>query len=119
MASYTHFLNEWYQLLQLSKSMLQLALEGEWEALITGEMKYVAQIEKLSANPGAPTSKEYQSLLSGILNEIISNENEVKSLLQVRMNELKILINQESQKHSLIQTYSQHKGDILIPEARK
>jgi len=105
------------QLLEKSKTMLQLAREGLWDELIASEMDYVNAVHKLTqcmqeTQPSAQTQEQLRPVLRAILN----NESEVKRLLQSRMAELAKLVGQSSIQKSVLTTYGKQGGHILAPQ---
>ncbi|MDU2939964.1 flagella biosynthesis regulatory protein FliT [Superficieibacter sp. 1612_C1] len=105
------------QLLEQSNVMLRLATEGLWEELIATEMDYVSAVQKLAqltqqVAPSAVTQEQLRPLLRVIL----SNESEVKRLLQIRMDELAKLVGQSSIQKSVLTAYSKQGGHVLVPQ---
>ncbi len=105
------------QLLEKSKMMLQLARQGLWDELIASEMDYVNAVHKLTQfmqdiQPSAQTQEQ----LRPVLRAILSNESEVKRLLQARMTELARLVGQSSMQKSVLTTYGKQGGHILAPQ---
>lgn len=97
-ASYSS-LQKWLLLRSVSQKMLKLATENKWDELVEGEIEYVQLVESLSQeqftadDACAPQIRE-------VLRIVIENENEVKRLLNIRMEELKKLIKNGVQQNS-------------------
>ncbi len=81
----------WYeQLLSQSNTMIVQAKNGQWEALIASEMIYLQSVELISskqANNGYASVSQKQ--IRSLLNKVLANENELKSLLSSRMDEIR------------------------------
>lgn len=114
-ASYSS-LQKWLLLRSVSQKMLKLATENKWDELVEGEIEYVQLVESLSQeqftadNACAPQIRE-------VLRIVIENENEVKRLLNIRMEELKKLIKNGVQQNSLSSAYGNLSGVVLVPDA--
>jgi len=82
-------LSHWHALHAQSIAMLNLAHTGKWDELIEQEMHYVQLVESISSNPitSCPPAQVEQARF--LLKKILENENELKSLLQSRMDELR------------------------------
>jgi flagellar protein FliT len=117
MSASSSSLQQWLRLRAASQHMLRLVTEKRWDELVEGEMEYIRLVEALaqkSFQPGAPST---QNQIKELLRVIIDNENEVKRLLTIRMNELKALIQSGNQQKTLTSAYSNHSGMLLVPDA--
>lgn len=110
-------LTHWQQALVLSRHMLTLAQGQQWEALIDGELAYIQHMDALAASNGRITDGADASGVKAILLQLLENEAQVKSLLQARMERLKILIQQGNQQQSVNTTYGQLAGMLLLPDS--
>lgn len=108
-------LNEWYALHALSQTMLDLAHSGKWDELIEQEVKYVQLVEAIANNPIAQASNRSQEEAKALLDMILTNENQIKTLLHGRLNELRDLIDQSGRQKSLNNTYGFLSGNVLMP----
>ncbi|WP_371287266.1 hypothetical protein [Enterobacter asburiae] len=52
-----------------------------------------------------------------MLENVLKNESELKELLAMRMEELRILIDQTGKQQSITSTYGKLSGNILYPES--
>ncbi|WP_336220917.1 flagella biosynthesis regulatory protein FliT [Citrobacter amalonaticus] len=109
-------LQQWLQLRSVSQQMLRLATESKWDELVEGEMEYIRLVESLALDPNPPGDPSTQSQIKELLRTIIDNENEVKRLLNIRMDELKVLIQNGNQQKTLTSTYSNLSGMLLVPD---
>lgn len=110
---YTRF----QQLLEQSKLMLNNAHKGMWDELIASEMDYVNAVHELTQfMSDIKLSILMQEQLRPILRAILDNESEIKRLLQIRMDELAILVGQSSIQQSVLTTYGKQGGQILAPQ---
>ncbi|MFS2220935.1 flagella biosynthesis regulatory protein FliT [Pantoea sp. B65] len=111
-----HLLEIYQQLLRISQSMLNLASEGKWDALIEMEVHYLSVVEKLAqSTEKTPISAHALEQLRPVLRHILDNEAEVKSLLQARMDELSQLITQSTRQKSVNSAYGKLFGNVLYP----
>jgi len=105
------------QLLEKSHVMLRLATEGLWEELIATEMDYVSAVQNITQlTQQTGPSPVIQEQLRPLLRLILSNESEVKRLLQARMDELAKLVGQSSIQKSVLNAYSRQGGQVLVPQ---
>ncbi|WP_314142884.1 flagella biosynthesis regulatory protein FliT [Buttiauxella noackiae] len=105
------------QLLEQSKVMLNNARKGMWDELIASEMDYVNAVHELTQfMSDIKLSILMQEQLRPILRAILDNESEIKRLLQIRMDELAILVGQSSIQQSVLTTYGKQGGQILAPQ---
>ncbi|KYQ96386.1 flagellar biosynthesis protein FliT [Serratia plymuthica] len=106
------------QIYALSSQMLALAQTERWENLVELELAYVQAVEKTADFTGkAGPSMALQELLRNKLQQILDNENELKRLLQRRMDQLKELIGQSTRQSVVNSTYGQfHDRALLLGE---
>lgn len=106
------------QLLEQSHLMLRLARQGLWDDLITCETDYVNAVHSLArmTQDFAP-SLQVQEQLRPTLRLILDNESQVKKLLQARMDELAKLVGQSSIQKSVLSTYGNQGGHVLVPQS--
>ncbi|NIC27312.1 flagella biosynthesis regulatory protein FliT [Serratia plymuthica] len=106
------------QIYALSSQMLALAQTERWEDLVELELAYVQAVEKTADFTGkAGPSMALQELLRNKLQQILDNENELKRLLQHRMDQLKELIGQSTRQSVVNSTYGQfHDRALLLGE---
>lgn len=92
-----HLYFAWQQLVEKSQLMLRLATEGRWDELIASEMEYVNAVQKIAhLTEEMEPSAMIQEQLRPMLRLVLENENKVKQLLQIRMDELAKLVGQSS-----------------------
>ncbi|WP_449557512.1 flagella biosynthesis regulatory protein FliT [Huaxiibacter chinensis] len=106
------------QLLEQSQLLLRLARQGLWDDLIICETDYVNAVHLLArlTQENEP-SVQVQEQLRPTLRIILDNEAEVKDLLQARMNELAKLVGQSSIQKTVLSTYSNQGGHVLVPQS--
>jgi flagellar protein FliT len=97
--------------------MLKLAKAGQWDDLITHEITYVQLIEHISQNPITSAPRHHIEQARLLLENVLKNESELKELLAMRMEELRILIDQTGKQQSITSTYGKLSGNILYPES--
>ena len=112
-----HLYLSYQQLVEKSNMMLRLATEGLWDELIASEMDYVNAVQKIAqltqdSQPNDPIQEQLRPLLRTVLD----NENTVKRLLQARMDELAKLVSQSSIQKSVMNTYANQGGFVLVPQ---
>ena len=105
------------QLVEKSNRMLRLATEGLWDELIASEMDYVNAVQKIAqltedSQPNDPLQEQLRPLLRTVLD----NESTVKRLLQARMDELSRLVGQSSIQKTVMNTYGNQGGFVLVPQ---
>ncbi|VEA66385.1 Flagellar protein FliT [Serratia plymuthica] len=106
------------QIYTLSSQMIALAQTERWEDLVELELAYVQAVEKTAdfTDKTGP-SMALQELLRNKLQQILDNENELKRLLQHRMDQLKELIGQSTRQSVVNSTYGQfHDRALLLGE---
>ena len=108
-------LNNWQALYALSNTMLSLANSGQWDELIEQEVKYVTLVEAIARNPIAPDNSVFQAKARELLTQVLANEAALKIKLQARMEELRVLIEQNGNQKSLVSTYGKLSGNVLMP----
>lgn len=116
MSSSSSSLQQWLLLRAVSQRMLKLATENKWDELVVGEIEYVQLVETL-AQQIITLEDVCANQIKEILMIVINNENEVKRLLNIRMEELKTLIKNGVQQKSITSAYSNLSGVLLIPDA--
>ena len=94
-------LSHWQALHAQSIAMLNLAHSGQWDALIEQEMHYVQLVERISQTPIMSCSPAQVEQARALLEMILENENALKALLKVRMDELRSLIDQTGKQQSI------------------
>ncbi|WP_431221976.1 flagella biosynthesis regulatory protein FliT [Serratia sp. L9] len=106
------------QILTLSNQMIALAQSGQWDALVELELDYVQAVEKTAEFASiSGSSPALQEILRNKLQQILSNETELKRLLQQRMDELMVLIGQSTRQNVVNSTYGQfHDRALLLGE---
>lgn len=111
-------LSSYQQIYSLSSQMIALAQTGQWDDLVKLELSYVKAVEKTAdfiASPGP--SMALQEILHHKLQQILNNETELKRLLQQRMDELRVLIEQSTRQSEVNTTYGQfHDRALLLGE---
>ena len=116
MTTAPHLITVYQQLLDLSHGMLRHAAQGEWDELISREMEYVSAVENLAQSTDAASpSTQTQEQLRPVLRHILDNENEVKRLLQARMDELASLVGQNTRQKTVMSAYSSQGGLVMVP----
>jgi len=109
-------LSHWQALHAQSLAMLNLAHSGLWDALIEQEMHYIQLVESISQTPIMSCPPVQVEHARALLEMILANENELKTLLAARMEELRNLIGQTGKQQSITSTYGKLSGNILYPE---
>lgn len=113
-----HLYVVWQQLVEKSKTMLQLATEGLWDELIASEMDYVRAVHQITElTRHDPPSRAVQDRLRPLLRIVLENEAEVKRRLQLRMDELAKLVGQSSIQKSVMTVYGKQGGHVLFPQS--
>ncbi|MFC3395214.1 flagella biosynthesis regulatory protein FliT [Brenneria rubrifaciens] len=109
-------LRSYQHLLTLSQTILDLAINGEWDALVAQEIVYVQSVENLSKTP-IPTNLDgvMQLHFRQVLQQVLDNEAQIKQLLQKRMDELSSLMGQSLKQKSLNAKYSGLAGHQVLP----
>lgn len=118
MEHHQQLLSAYQQIHALSEQMITLAQAGQWDALIEMEITYVQAVEKTVQLAGFPEpSSTLQDILRSKLQQILNNETEVKRLMQLRMDELTVLIGQSTRQSAVNSTYGQfHDRALLLGE---
>lgn len=103
------------QIYNLSNQMIALAHANQWDALVELEMAYVKAVEETAGFAGGTgATAAMQESLHHQLQQILDNEAELKQLLQLRMDELKVLIDQSTQQSAINSTYGQFHDQALL-----
>lgn len=112
-----HLYLSYQKLVEKSNLMLRLATEGLWDELIASEMEYVNAVQKIAqlTRESQPT-EPLQEQLRPMLRKVLDNENTVKRLLQARMDELAKLVGQSSIQKTVMTTYGNQGGHVLVPQ---
>ncbi|EFO0998854.1 flagella biosynthesis regulatory protein FliT [Escherichia albertii] len=112
-----HLYFAWQQLVEKSQLMLHLASEELWDELIASEMEYVNAVQQIArlTEEIAPTVM-MQEQLKPMLRLVLVNESKIKQLLQIRMDELAKQVGQSSMQKSLLSTYGNQGGYVLVPQ---
>ncbi|WP_433640280.1 flagella biosynthesis regulatory protein FliT [Kluyvera georgiana] len=112
-----HLYLSYQKLVEKSNLMLRLATEGLWDELIASEMEYVNAVQKIAqlTRESQPT-EPLQEQLRPLLRKVLDNENTVKRLLQARMDELAKLVGQSSIQKTVMTTYGNQGGHVLVPQ---
>lgn len=93
-------------LLAATLSMLTLAKEGDWGALLASESQYVVEVEELSrTEQGVDFNERQQARKAALLERILHNDLQIRSLLVTRRTELGAMINVYQRKRDLNRTY--------------
>ncbi|HGM5489925.1 TPA: flagella biosynthesis regulatory protein FliT [Serratia fonticola] len=118
MEHYQQLLSAYQQIQTLSEQMITLAQAGQWDALIEMELVYVQAVEKTAKLVTiAELSPTLQEILRNKLQQILNNETELKRLMQLRMDELTVLIGQSTRQSVVNSTYGQfHDRALLLGE---
>lgn len=118
MEHYQQLLSAYQQIQTLSEQMISLAQVGQWDALIEMELIYVQAVEKTAKLVTiAELSPTLQEILRNKLQQILNNETELKRLMQLRMDELTVLIGQSTRQSVVNSTYGQfHDRALLLGE---
>ncbi|MFD1802637.1 flagella biosynthesis regulatory protein FliT [Mixta tenebrionis] len=112
-------LRAYQQLLMLSNTLLSLAQQGQWEALIGQEVSYLRAVESVTqAVDGTTLPAAVQTQIRPLLRQLLDNESQVKNLLSSRMNELRALVSQGNQQKNITSAYGHLSGNILSPDDR-
>ncbi|BBS91228.1 flagellar protein FliT [Klebsiella sp. WP7-S18-CRE-02] len=113
----SHLYLSYQQLVEKSNMMLRLATEGLWDELIASEIEYVNAVQKITqlTRDSDPTDP-LQEQLRPLLRKVLDNENTVKRLLQGRMDELAKLVGQSSMQKTVMTTYGNQGGHVLVPQ---
>lgn len=111
-------LSAFQQILALSGQMIALAQSGQWDALVELEVTYIQAVEKTAEYTVISESPVVlQEVLRTQLQLILSNETELKRLMQQRMDELTVLIEQSTRQSVVNSTYGQfHDRALLLGE---
>ena len=112
-----HLYLSYQQLVEKSNMMLRLATEGLWDELIASEMDYVNAVQNIAQlTQDSQPSDPLQEQLRPLLRTVLDNESQVKRLLQARMDELAKLVGQSSIQKTVMNTYGNQGGYVLVPQ---
>ncbi|GAB7196622.1 MULTISPECIES: flagellar protein FliT [Dickeya] len=114
MENLSPLLTEYQGLLTLIRNIKTMALNGLWDDVVEQEIVYIQSIERISqitvpANIPSTVQLQFRQLLQ----DILDTEAQVKELLQNRMQELAVLIQQSQNQKSVNNTYAEFSNDIL------
>ncbi|MEI7187018.1 flagellar protein FliT [Dickeya dianthicola] len=114
MENLSPLLIEYQGLLELIRNIKSMALNGLWDDVVEQEIVYIQSIERISqitvpANIPSTVQLQFRQLLQ----DILDTESQVKELLQNRMQELAVLIQQSQNQKSINSTYAEFSNDIL------
>ncbi|SLM63747.1 MULTISPECIES: flagellar protein FliT [Dickeya] len=107
-------LNEYQRLLTLIRNIKTMAINGLWDDVVEQEIVYIQSIERIS-QVNVPTNipSTVQLQFRQLLQDILDTEAQVKELLQNRMQELAILIQQSQNQKSVNSVYAEFSNDVL------
>ena len=112
-----HLYLSYQQMVEKSNMMLRLATEGLWDELIASEMDYVNAVQNIAQlTQDSQPSDPLQEQLRPLLRTVLDNESQVKRLLQARMDELAKLVGQSSIQKTVMTTYGNQGGYVLVPQ---
>ncbi|MCW2481748.1 flagella biosynthesis regulatory protein FliT [Candidatus Symbiopectobacterium sp. NZEC135] len=116
MSNLHQLLKDYQKLQMLSRKMLGLASNKQWEELVEQEIAYIQEVTNLSKTP-IPDNLDsvMQLLFRKVLGEIIENESQVKALLLSRMDELSSLMKNTVAQKSVNETYGSFAGNNFLP----
>ncbi|GAB7215524.1 flagellar protein FliT [Dickeya oryzae] len=114
MENLSPLLTEYQGLLTLIRNIKTMALNGLWDDVVEQEIVYIQSIERISqitvpANIPSTVQLQFRQMLQ----DILDTEAQVKELLQNRMQELAVLIQQSQNQKSVNNTYAKFSNDIL------
>ncbi|QHM71460.1 flagella biosynthesis regulatory protein FliT [Mixta intestinalis] len=116
MTAHLDLLRGYQQLLMLSNTLLSLAQQGQWDALIGQEVSYLQAVESVTqAVDGATLPAAVQAQIRPLLRQLLDNETQVKTLLANRMDELRALVSQGNQQKNITSAYGRLSGTLLSP----
>lgn len=112
-----HLYLSYQKLVEKSNMMLRLATEGLWDELIASEMDYVNAVQNIAQlTQDSQPSDPLQEQLRPLLRTVLDNESQVKRLLQARMDELAKLVGRSSIQKTVMTTYGNQGGYVLVPQ---
>lgn len=112
-----HLYLSYQKLVEKSNMMLRLATDGLWDELIASEMDYVNAVQNIAQlTQDSQPSDPLQEQLRPLLRIVLDNESQVKRLLQARMDELAKLVGQSSIQKTVMTTYGNQGGYVLVPQ---
>ena len=118
MTSTVEFINRWQRIALLSQSLLDLAQRGEWDTLLEQEVTYLQAIETVMETQTPPgMTRSTQDMIAGYIKQTLDNEQQLKDLLKIRLDELSGLIGQSTRQQSLNNAYGRLSGMLLVPSA--
>ncbi|MBA8502125.1 flagella biosynthesis regulatory protein FliT [Escherichia fergusonii] len=118
MTSPVEFISRWQRVALLSQSLLELAERGEWNLLLEQEVTYLQGIEAVMQSQTPPKmAPGIQEMITGYISQALNNEQKIKGLLQLRLDELSGLIGQSTRQKSINHAYGHLSGILLVPKA--
>ena len=115
MSPNVELISRWQHVALMSQTLLDLAQRGEWELLLEKEVAYLQSVEAVMISPAPIISQQVQDMLETYLKQTLENEQQLKALLQQRLDELSELIGQSSRQQSLNNAYGRLAGMLLVP----
>lgn len=96
------------QIAPLVARMLELARAGNWDALVTLEAQFRADIEHLKSLDPADTLDQPQlAQKRRLLKKILADDAEIRNILSPQLARLGALLGSMQQQHNLHQAYGQ------------
>lgn len=116
MSNLHQLLKDYQKLQALSRKILGLAFNKQWDELVEQEIAYIQEVTHLS-NTTLPDNLDSVMKLhfQKILCEIIENESQVKALLHLRMDELSSLMKSTVAQKSVNEAYGTYAGNNFLP----
>ena len=117
MQNTTEMLTHYRQLVSQSQSMLALATAGKWDKLIESEVSYLRAVENIAHNDELHLlPAELKKEVNHCIRQVMENENLLKTLLNARMKELRLLVNSSNHQRNLSTAYGDNAGNVLYPK---
>ncbi|MBQ4775574.1 MULTISPECIES: flagella biosynthesis regulatory protein FliT [Pectobacterium] len=116
MGNLHQLLKDYQQLQTLSRRILGLASNKQWDELVAQEIAYIQAVEKLSQTAIPDNIDSVMKLhFRKILNEIVENESQIKELLRKRMDELSSLMKDSVTQKNINSAYGEFAGHRFLP----
>lgn len=112
----TELISHWKKVALMSQLLLVLAQKAEWEQLLDQEENYLRSVESVLDPSLVIINPATQNIIEKYLKETLSNEMQLKILLQQRLENLGKLIGQSVRQRSINTTYSNASGIVLLAE---
>lgn len=121
MAAAGEVLAAYEQLLQRSARMLAWAREGDWANLVQEESVYVVAVEKLkSLEIESKLDHEGRQRKADLLERILEQDAEVRQRLELRRDELSVLMGDARRRRDLSRAYRAGGGQaVSINQGRR